>query len=257
MEYRINGSQVELYFDKIPDDKIRESLKVCGWRWISFKKCWSNRLSQENIELAKGLCNAAKPRQEIDHISRKKQCLTMQDLIVRSNGFYCNKHHELDDMVGEVDIRDRLGRIYTCLIPIVYCHPCNVYYVLEETYLGIKKKGIIMCQIVSFQEYQKSGDKLNPYDWQTVSPLRKWGYTVSQVENYSDMQRQGILEDIVDYSGLSKDEVLSYLDFFIRINSQRNERAIEKWESDREHIAKYRLGSAKRVRVQRIMYNKI
>ena len=250
-EYKISGSHVELYFDKIPET-IRESLKVCGWRWIGSKKCWSNFSSQENVDLAKTMCEAAEPRQEIDHSNWKKQSITMQDLVVRSNGFYCNKHHELEDMVGEVDIRDRVGRIYTCLMPIVFCRSCSVYYVLEETYLDIKKKGIIMCQILSFKEYQKSGVKCNAYDWQAMSPLRKWGYTVSQIENYSDVQRQGILEDIVDYSGLSKDEVLSYLDFFIRINSQRNEKAMEKWKSDREYIAKYQLGTAKRVRIRSV-----
>lgn len=35
---------------------------------------------------------------------------------------------------------------------------------------------------------------------------------------YSDMQRQGILEDIVDYRIMTKDEVLSYLNFFMKLN---------------------------------------
>ena len=56
-------------------------------------------------------------------------------------------------------------------------------------------------------------------------------------------------EDIIDYGGISKDKVLSYLDFFIRLNKQKGIAALDKWKMDREHIANYRLGSAKRVRI--------
>lgn len=74
-------------------------------------------------------------------------------------------------------------------------------------------------------------------EWEQVSPLQKWGYTVSQIEGCTDKQRQAILEDIVDYGGLSKDKVLSYLDFFIKLNKQKGIVALDKWKMDREHIA--------------------
>lgn len=32
MKYVINGKYIEMYFEKIPDEKLRESFKICGWK---------------------------------------------------------------------------------------------------------------------------------------------------------------------------------------------------------------------------------
>ena len=58
--------------------------------------------------------------------------------------------------------------------------------------------------------------------------MREWGYTVSQARGYSDAQRQGILEDIIDYGIMTKDEVLSYLSFFMHLNHNGSDVALSK-----------------------------
>ena len=83
--------------------------------------------------------------------------------------------------------------------------------------------------------------------------MREWGYTVSQARGYSDAQRQGILEDIIDYGIMTKDEVLSYLSFFMHLNHNGSDVALSKWKADREYIADYKLGSSKRIRVEKII----
>lgn len=253
MEYKVDGNHIEIYFTKIPDEKVRETLKICGWRWYPKKKCWRNIYSHENLLWTKALKEGLNPKEDNSNplLNKDRKIFGMVDLIVRSNSFFCNQHHKLEDMVGEVEVVDKNGNVRTYLIPIVFCESCNTYYVLENVYLELKKKGCIRCEILSFLEY-KNGNKPNNGSLNEMSPLRKWGYTVSQNAGYSDVQRRGILEDILDNKIMSKDEVLSYLSFFIRLNHKGSDRALEKWRDDMTYISNYKLGTSKKVKIGKI-----
>lgn len=252
MRYKIEGRFIEIYFDGMPDDKIRGALKICGWRWFSKNRCWSNIYTNENLEWVKALEKELNPKEESCLLKMTRVQIGMTDLLVRSNGFYCNQHHELEDMAGEVEVVDKFNNISTYLIPIVHCRKCDVYYVLEETYRELKKHGRIRVEILSYKAYKNKGntgwDELND-----VSPLKSWGYTVSEDAGYTDMQRQSILEDIIDYQILTKDKVLSYLDFFIKLNQHKGNSAVEKWKDDRKYIAQYNIGMSKKIKIGKII----
>jgi hypothetical protein len=176
----------------------------------------------------------------------------MTDLIVRGNVFYCDKHHELEDLAGEVEVIDKYNNIHTYLVPIVLCKSCNVYYILEETYQELKKYGRIRAQIVSYEKYLKGVEGL-PWELKAVSELKALGYTVSEEEGLTSYQRQSILEDIIDCKIMTKGKVLSYLDFFIKLNQHKDNMALEKWKKDREYIAGYDIGTSKKVKVGAII----
>lgn len=249
----IEGNHIEIYFDRIPGENIRETLKICGWRWYGKKKCWSNVNTKENRVWANKLSEEINPKPENTLLNLKKCIIEMSDLIVRSNSFYCNQHHCLEDLAGEIEVVDRKGMIVTCLVPITYCKSCNVYYILEDTYSNLKNKGVIRCEIITFKEYIND-KKIKSGNLNSISPLRKWGYTVSEVVGYSEIQRQGILEDIIDYNIMSKDEVLSYLDFFMKLNYNGRDIALAKWKADRDYIAEYKIGTSRRVKINKIIY---
>lgn len=252
MEYKIIGRYIEIYFDGIPNDKIRESLKICGWKWFGKKKCWGNFYSKENLEWVKSLAVEMNPKTENPLLKAQKHIIRMTDLLVRSNSFYCNQHHKLEDIAGEVEVVDKCDNIQKCLIPITYCQACDVYYVLEETYLELKKKGRIRAEILSYKAYRNQSNT----KWGTLnsmSLLKAWGYSVSQTDGYSDRQRQSILEDIIDYKVMNKDKVLSYLDFFMRLNHDKGSIALGKWKADRDYIAQYKIGTAKKVQIGKII----
>ena len=72
----------------------------------------------------------------------------------------------------------------------------------------------------------------------------QYGYNVNQTEGLSATRRQKILAVLIDKSILGKNEIISYLDFFIS-QHQYHEKfwlAISKWETDREFVINYRLG---------------
>lgn len=59
--YELNEehSGVEIYFDSIPDEDVRATLRENGWRWFKAKKCWYTRQSDESIRLAQEICGGA------------------------------------------------------------------------------------------------------------------------------------------------------------------------------------------------------
>ncbi len=254
MEIKIAGKYIEIYFDSIPNDNIRNTLKICGWRWIKNKKCWSNFKSKDNLMWAEAMCKECNPKTENPLLTLEHRRITMKDLLVRSNGFYCNKKHNIKDYAGEVEVIDRKGMVHSYLIPIAYCVSCDEYYILEETFEELKGKGIIRCNILKYKQHIGLKKNINSFgEWKDFSPLRMMGYTVSENAGYKELQRQAILEDILDYGLLTKDEVLSYLDFFVKMHGDRNGGAVEKWKEDRKHIADYKLGSSKRISVGNII----
>lgn len=255
MKYKEAGRFIELYFDDVPEYKIRETLKICGWKWFGKNKCWSNIKTPENVEFAKSLCQEVNPKvkKEAEVLHFPRHSISADELLVRSNSFFCNLHHNVVDMAGELEVCDKEGNIRVCLIPIAYCEECDTYYVLENTYNEVKKIGIAMCQIIKFKQYMQYGKNMNNTQlWRDYSPLNIMGYCVNSNENLSDNQRKVILENIIDKGILSKEQVLSYIDFFIKTHSNADN-AIHKWMSDREYISQYRINSAPRIRIEKII----
>ena len=76
---------------------------------------------------------------------------------------------------------------------------------------------------------------------------------ISFLKNRLVKTGENILEDIIDYGIMTKDEVLSYLSFFMHLNHNGSDVALSKWKADRDYIADYKLGSSKRIRVEKII----
>ena len=52
--YELNDEHngIEIYFDSMPSDEVREKLRENGWRWFRAKKCWYTRRSDQALKLA-------------------------------------------------------------------------------------------------------------------------------------------------------------------------------------------------------------
>lgn len=251
VSYREAERFVELYFSEIPDETLRETLKVCGWRWYKPSRCWRNFRNSENLLFAKNLYESLNPKKK-SYLEDVARCiLSEQNILVRSNGFYCNSHHMIKDLAGEVIICDYQGDLYKYLFPITWCVDCNIIYVLEETYLDLKKHGVIMCQVMSHKQYIQSLSDAPGSDMvlRSESFLKILGYSVNTAEDLSEEQRHAILERAIDKGVLSKDRVLSYLDFFIK-QHPHNFEAVRKWRSDRNYIGSYKIGLKPRIVVK-------
>ena len=168
----------------------------------------------------------------------------VKDFIIRGNVFRCmNKSHQIQNVDAEVNVSLNNGEDRLFQISAGYCRQCNVYFIMEFTYQELKRKGIILCRVTDSKTYAKGGF-MNGSKLAQESILMQYGYNVSQTVGLSARQRQKILAVMIDNKVLSKSEIISYLDFFIRQHGSRNNMgiAISKWEDDREFVEHYRSG---------------
>ena len=208
-----------------------------------------------------------KPRESI--LKTREQDIDAHDFIVRSfsSVFRCrNKAHKLKDIRATFNTISRKGTISSIEIPAGYCPQCNIYFILESTYLRIRQSGVPICRVIDEKKYIINGIHNSVKDTALAqeSVLMQFGYTVSQAEDLPMIQRRAILASIVDYQVLTKNEIISYLDYFIRYRknqknpdgSLRYGTAIDKWKDDREFISKYEIGNYTKVAMKRIITNR-
>lgn len=254
--YELDDYIIKIYFDREPSDDIETALRMYGWREAYYGDYWYHHDDKEkkNEGLAKLICGEMNlsARSSLHDLERYEFAAT--DIIIKSNSFYCNKYHEVEDVAGLIDVYARDGRIVSCLVPLGHCKTCNAFYILEETFKALKQKGLVRCQVLGEKDYKRhiSGDTLG-HGWKTESILKVWGYNVGIKDDYTDEQRHAALENIIDNCPwITKDRVLSYLDFFIRLHFGQDNIAVGKWREDRKYIANYRIGAMKRMRVKNI-----
>ena len=185
------------------------------------------------------------PSKEIQQPSQPKlHKIGVKDFIVRGNVFRCmHKSHQIQNVDAEVKVSLNNGEDKLFQISAGYCQQCNVYFIMESTYQELKRKGIILCRVTDSKTYAKGGF-MNGSKLAQESILMQYGYNVSQTVGLSARQRQKILAVMIDNKVLSKSEIISYLDFFIRQHGSRNNMgvAISKWEDDREFVEHYKSG---------------
>ncbi len=203
-----------------------------------------------SFSVDESLSQSAKNENELEEPERIE--ITFNDIVVRNNGFYCWSNHAVKDVIGKFSIIDRIGNISYEDIPLAYCETCKVYYILDGTYKDIKKYGVFGCQIMTKTQFQSSLKKPGDfgYGWRESSDLKNYGYTVAENSGLTTAQRRTILRSIIDQDVLSKDSVLSYLDFF-QTKLKGSERARKLWQEDREFVAHYKIEGVSEVRIRR------
>lgn len=172
--------------------------------------------------------------------------INISDFVVRRTVFKCtHSNHKLQDIAGSIDIVNKKGIIENVKITAGYCPECKVFFILESTYAHLKHKGIPLCRITSEDAYLKSKVSAEGMNLAPESILMQYGYSVSQKEDLSDFQRQKILSVLIDNKIMTKSSIISYLDFFIlqKKKNPKYEKAISRWQDDREYVSGYKIGS--------------
>lgn len=181
------------------------------------------------------------PQMKIQHEELE---IGIKDFLVRQSMFKCtHSGHIIKNITGIISVIDNDGKKKIEMIPAGYCPQCKIYFIMESTYQKLKKKGHILCRITDEKTYRKAYF-VNGTRLAQESILMQYGYNVSQTEGLSDKERRSILALLIDNKALSKNEIISYLDFFINQRAGRSsmELAVSKWEADREFVENYRIG---------------
>jgi hypothetical protein len=171
-----------------------------------------------------------------------------RQIAIITNKFKCSvHHHELESIIAEIPVKKLFEGLGTLEVPAGFCKTCSQYYILSSIYDEmLKEYEEDGCLLSRFKCVDGSIVGPNLYSttdtWSNQSPLRICGYSVSLESGLSEQRRRLILDFIIDQKILSREEVKSYLNFFITKSSKLKSMvcAIEKWKSDLLYISKYK-----------------
>lgn len=128
------------------------------------------------------------------------------------------------------------------ILNVEYCTECKKYLLEYSVYEEYRKRyGVIIGNL----KMDSHGASNGYYDLATESPLRLTGYSVGQKEGYSSKERQYILAQIIHNRIMTKQDVIKYLSYFIKMNGSRlgNEYAVSKWQEDMQFVQNYNINS--------------
>ena len=136
-----------------------------------------------------------------------------------------------------------------------YCPQCKKHFLSYNEYLHYRK--IYGVLLGNFKITNGSFDSPD-YDMAEESPLHLCGYSVNQTENLTTNERHEILQYLIDSKILSKPEIISYLNFFIRRNGKREnmQEAVCRWNQDIEWVRDYQINRQRYYAISNIQKNK-
>lgn len=153
--------------------------------------------------------------------------------------FKCiHEEHNLRSLVANISVWQD-GKINYVQAPVGYCENCDQYYIYSETFKRLFSEYLKNDSLVSVFNYDDNlvgwyfGNSFN-----NSSILSEYGYAVGVTRGLPESMRMDILKQILKDKAATKEELKSYLNFFITFNGQKSgmEFAVEDWENDLEKI---------------------
>ncbi len=180
----------------------------------------------------------------------KQEEIDYRNFFVHGNG-RCTKpdHYDQENVIAVLQVLKNDMSIEEVEIEASFCQKCNAYYISESDYLAVKRKGRLLCQLMSDEEYKKYKQEMEFGELKPQSILNMIGYTVNSQDDYPDKYRQQILSFAIDSGIITKKDAIGYLSFFIRLNEGHPNftEAISKWHRDRNFLTGYVPGSMRKV----------
>lgn len=164
--------------------------------------------------------------------------ITHAELIIVSERKKCiREDHELLAVSVVIRVLPKGGNAIDLTGPAFYCENCNEYYMLEYDINDMRKKGVLLCRLITESVYNKNRNSaLSSLAPESV--LRQHGYCVSKEENLTTSQRWITLDSIIDHHILHLQKVRSHIAWLVktRQNMPNMEEAIDKWKVDLKHL---------------------
>lgn len=185
--------------------------------------------------------------------------LDFKNVIIKSSIHQCAKdNHDTCIRNALIYILDNTTyEIVPETVPLLYCKTCNIYYMYEDQYNTLSKKGKILCRIYNLKQWQEgytSGDFFGKLNMESVFKI--CGYNVSSNSNVPDQARQNLLSFLIDRKIVSLAQTLNFLHWLIdnRKDSVRMQNAVKKWKSDLKYITeKYRDNKSGTITVESVI----
>ena len=203
-----------------------------------------------------------KPKSKPEPAKKAPKRIGLHDFVVRRSVFRCmHEGHHLTNIEAVFEVITPRSEVQEAVVTAGYCPQCRQYFLLESAYEKLRTRGIPLCKISDEKSYGRNQGKnrgqltsADEMHLASESILMQYGYNVSQTEDLRAPVRQALLALLIDNRILTKNEVVSYLDFFIRQRRGQSKFAIavSKWEEDREFVYGYRAGTFTKRRAHEI-----
>lgn len=144
--------------------------------------------------------------------------------------------HDIECITGY--LQNKKGQMVK--LNVNHCKHCERFFISYDEYLHYRDLyGPLICNI-HLTEYGKlSGTVPRAED----SLLSLIGYNVNQSDGLTDTERQYILSQILQNHIMKKNEIINYLNIFIRVNGAKHNMkfAVSKWKSDLDFVRNFQL----------------
>jgi hypothetical protein len=153
-------------------------------------------------------------------------------------------------------VLSKYGKVINVETPAGHCMQCGVFYIHDYIYQKLLTTyGQPMCTVITEKQYISGAYLKMNTGMAQQSLLRMCGYTVSSSEGLSDKERRRILDTIISNGIMSKFDIITYLNYFIRIRKNDTKdmsEAIRKWQSDINYLEKVSVSTMKRYSVDQV-----
>lgn len=202
---------------------------------------------------------------ELKESMNYNQNILFKDFLIVSNAQInkcISQNHEIKKIQVRAPISYNFSKTEITEFKAYYCKNCNLYFLSEEEYSNISKKGVLLCQHMTWAEYLDYIKHLqNKYaGLNEKSLIRRMGYSVNQQDNLSSYQRKSILAYIIetcptDEKGTTwdKDTIIWFLREQIKSHPHHT-RAIDKWIEDLNFLGDYNSNNEIVYGIRRILH---
>ena len=162
--------------------------------------------------------------------------LTSANIICLATMRKCS-NHTVEDVIVHIPVSIN-GQPRFTNVDAWFCKQCQKFYMFHSTYDKIE--GAPICSVIDLRTgmtIHKSSDYyISDGDSQTL--LTYLGYSVNREKHLFKEQRHELLFDIINKKQMTKAEIISLLQFFIRrnYNNPYMSSAVDEWETDLEYV---------------------
>lgn len=177
----------------------------------------------------------------------RKQCkITSADVIVLSSSKRCTaQRHKVEDYIGLLPVVTKFG-CNKIEINVSYCKDCDRFTMLKSDYLKII--GTPVCEVRDLSTNRIINHSADDFFGETKEhKLHRLGYNVRFGNGMSNFDRQQLLAQIINNRDLSRDEIISHIEYCININSNKAnmDSAVRKWKADLEFLYNFKPNAEK------------
>lgn len=221
----------KLFDDEKADKEISQTVKNrIAKRTDAKKESGSNGKNTNTI-------NPATPTRVTKPIPQKKIMFT-DKLYIRSDSGFVPADAEY--VRAKVSVLDRAGRENTIEKILMYHAKTGRYYVTNDAFVALKQNGVVLCQVISVNTEGGNTNSTAKYSRLKIeSKLHQSGYSVNSNDDLTDIQRQCILDKVLENKLYTYGELANHLEWLISRNGNSRKdmfQAVTKWEKDRNYV---------------------